>query len=396
MMSDAEDKTINVQELLRGLPARIQAAEAVREQLLAHLTMIGEIPAPTFDEAARVDALLMRCSDSGLLNCSRDGMANGMALRPGTDGARNILIVAHADTSFDATIDHAITLQPDTISGVGLGDNGLALATLPTLPTLLDQLGIQLKSNLIFLAAGRSVGRGNLAGLRHFLANTSMPIHYGICLEGAPLGHLSYQSIGMRRGEIHCRVPTEYNWTRLGAAGAVFTINQVISRIAAIPLPRRPAASIVLGSLEAGHTYGRLATRGFMRFELLGESSQLVQQISSHFADIVAEVSAQSGANLTLDIFAQREPGGISIGHPLTRVARQVIEAIDRPLRIRPDTTELSALIDCSIPAITVGLTAGETLDDEHDQIQIRPIYQGLAQLVTLLLAMDEGLCDES
>lgn len=394
-MADTENNVPSAEQLLREIPDRVRAAETLREQLLAHLVLVGEIPAPTFAEANRVDTLLMRWSESGLMNCSRDGLCNGVGLRPGTEGSRNILIVTHADSAFDDSVDHAITVQPDCVSGVGVAENALALAALATLPALLDQLNIRLKSNLIFLAAGRSVGRGNLEGLRHFLANNSLPIHFGLCLEGTPLGRLSYQSIGMRRGEIHCRVPAEYNWTRFGASGAVLTINQVISRIAAIPLPRRPAASIVLGSLEAGHTYDHVATQAFMRFELLSESSLLVQQISGHFADIVAEVRAQSGAHLDLDIFAQREPGGIPIGHPLVRVARQIVEALGVPLQITPDTTELSALIDQKIPALTIGLTSGETVDDEHEKVQIRPLYQGLAQLVTLLLAMDGGLCDE-
>ncbi len=394
-MTGPKDQKPLLEMLVRGLSERAAAAEALREQLLANLVLVGEIPAPTFNEAARVDALLLRWSESGLLNCARDAMGNGVGVLPGVEGRRSILLASHADTAFDDTVDHAISLQPDSVTGVGVAENATALAAIATLPALLEHLGIRLKSNLVFLAAGRSVGRGNLEGVRHFLANTSIPLHMGLCIEGTPLGRLSYQSIGMRRGEIHCRVPAEYDWTRFGASGAVLTINQVISRIAAIPLPRRPAASIVLGSLEAGHTYDHVAMQAVMRFELLSESPDLVQQISAQFADIVAEVGAQSGAHLDLDIFAQREPGGIPIGHPLVRVGRHIVESLGVPLRIAPDTGELAALIDRKIPAISIGLTTGGSVDDEHDQAQIRPLYLGLAQVVTLLLAMDGGLCDE-
>jgi len=382
-------------QLIRELPDRVHAAESLREQFLAHLVLAGEIPAPTFSESNRVDTLLMRWSEGGLLNCSRDGMGNGVALRPGTDGAQTILIVARADTALDESVDHALTVQPDCVSGVGVAENTISLAALATLPALLDLLNIRLKANLVFLAASRSVGRGNLEGLRYFLANNAIPIHFGICLEGAPLGLLSYRSIGMLRGEIHCRMPSDYQWANLGAAGAVLTIKQVINRIAAIPLPRRPATSIVLGSLEAGHTYDHYARQALLRFEVRCESALQAQQISEQLADIVAEVRAQSGAHVDLDIFAQREPGGISISHPFVRVARHVVEALGVPLQIAPSTTELAALIDRKIPALTIGLTRGENLDDEREKAEIRPIYQGMAQLATLLLAIDGGLCDE-
>ncbi len=381
--------------LLDALPARIRALEPLREMLLANLVLVGEIPAPTGQEAARVETLLVRWSESGLLNCSRDAFGNGVGLLQGTEGSRNILIVTHADTAYDETVDHAIAVQPDEVTGVGVAENAIPLAALATLPALLEALEIRLKSNLVFLAAGRSLGRGNLEGLRHFLANNPQQPGAGICLEGTPLGRLSYQSIGMRRGEIRCRVPPEYNWTRFGASGSVLTINQLVTRIAAIPLPRRPVASIVLGSLEAGHTYDHVAMQAVLRFELLSETSDLAQYLHQHFSDIVAEVGAQSGAQIDLDIIARCEPGGIPIGHPLARVARRIVERIGAPLRIAPDTTELSALIDRRIPAVTIGLTEGELMDDERGRVRIKPLYAGLAQLITLLLAIDGGLCDE-
>jgi tripeptide aminopeptidase len=343
-----------------------------------------------------VEALIMRFSEAGLQNCSMDQMGNGMAMLPGSEGRRSLLLVAHADSVFDDSADHAISLQPGHVTGCAISDNSIGLAALATLPALFEKLGLRFQDNLIFLAPSRSTGRGNLEGLRHFLAHNPLPLHQGICLEGAPLGRLSYQSVGMRRGEIRCRVPEEYDWSRFGASGAVIAINQVISRISAIPLPRQPVSSIVLGSLEAGHSYDRVAHTAILRFEIRSESSDLVRDIGEQLGDIVAEVEAKSGANLELDIFAQRQPGGIAIGHPLVRAARQVIERLGTPLRLLPDTSELSALIDAGLPAVAVGLSTTEIVDDVQEQLQIRPLYHGLAQVVALLRAMDGGLTDEA
>ena len=71
-----------------------------------------------------------------------------------------------------------------------------------SLPTLFEKLQIRLKSNLVFMAAVKSLGRGNLEGLKYFLANSSLPIHAGLCLEGVQLGRLNYSCLGMFRGEI--------------------------------------------------------------------------------------------------------------------------------------------------------------------------------------------------
>lgn len=223
-----------------------------RDIMLANAVMIGEIPAPTFHEDVRVRFMQDRFSECGLQHCSTDEVGNGFGVLPGKTGERRILLVAHADTVFSEKVDHTITMQADRMIGPGVGDNSLGLAALASLPQLLDACGIRLQSDLILMAASRSLGRGNLEGLRFFLQNMKEPIHAAICVEGVQLGRLSYSSIGMLRGEISVRVPEQYDWTRFGAAGAVITLNDIINKINRIRLPKRPKTSIVLGSIEGG------------------------------------------------------------------------------------------------------------------------------------------------
>jgi tripeptide aminopeptidase len=63
--------------------------------------------------------------------------------------------------------------------------------------------------------------------------------------------------------------------------------------------------------------------------------------------------------------------------------------------RISPSTSELSAFIDAEIPAITVGLTDGENLNEPDERIEIDPMTKGLQQLLGLILALDKGHCYE-
>ncbi len=226
------------------------AAESVREILLANAVMVAEIPAPTFREAQRVRFIEDRFSECGLQNCSTDEVGNGFGILNGDPGEKQILLVAHADTVFDEKADHTIAMLSDRMTGPGVGDNSLGLAVLASLPILLEKLQIRLKSNLLLMAASRSLGRGNLEGLRFFLNNNRQPIASALCVEGVKLGRLSYSSIGMLRGEINVHVSEMYDWTRFGAAGAIITLNDVINKINRIPLPKRPKTSIVLGTIE--------------------------------------------------------------------------------------------------------------------------------------------------
>ncbi len=363
--------------------------------LLANLVMISEIPAPTFREQQRVEFLLNRFNEYQLQNCSTDEVDNALGIIPGERGDRNLLIVAHMDTVFPESVDHTITIQPGFVVGPGVGDNGLGLAALATLPLVLEQLNIRLDANLILMGSSRSLGKGNIEGLKFFLSNSGLPVAAGVVAEGVLLGRLSYSSIGMLRGRLTARVPEEYDWTRFGAGGAIVNMNEVINAILEIPLPRRPRTTIVLGTIEGGSSFNTIATHASLQFEIRSESGDMVQKLSRQIEDIAAEVSSGSGAEVSLDVLARREPGGIGFSHPLARGAREIMGTLGIQPWISPSTSELSAFIDRRIPAITVGLTRGEHLNEENETIEIPPIAKGMAQLLGIILAMDRRIHEQ-
>jgi acetylornithine deacetylase/succinyl-diaminopimelate desuccinylase-like protein len=381
------------EDILTMLPFFREASEAVKEILLANLVMIGEIPSPTFGEDRRVEFIQNRFVEAGLHNTSADEMGNALGILQGSSGEQNILVVAHVDTVHASTVDHTITLHPSSATGPGVGDNALGVAVVVTLPILLELLNIELEANLVLMGASRSLGRGDLEGLRFFLSNSQIPLTVGVSIEGFPLGRLSYSSIGMFRGEILCSVPEEYDWTRFGATGAIVTMNEVINHIQEIRLPRRPRSSIVLGSIQGGQAYNTIANDAMLRFEIRTESEQIGDDILHQMEAIISEVSSQTGADISLDVFASRRPGGITFQHPLARAVRRIMSTLDIQPRKSPSTSELSACIDHDIPAITIGITAGEHQNTPEEEVLIEPIFTGLAQLIGILLAIDKGYC---
>lgn len=381
----------SLEKILEKLPDIEASLEEFREIILANLVMIGEIPSPTFNEERRIDFLIDRFDEAGLKKSSVDEVGNGIAVYEGNSGDNNILLVGHADTVHSQKVDHTITVEPNTISGAGVADNSLGLAIIASLPIILDELNIELENNLLLMGTTRSLGKGNLEGLRFFLDNHNVPIKAGVCIEGVQIGRLSHVSIGMLRGNITCQVPEQYDWSRFGDASAVLTINDVINRINDIPLPKRPRTSIVLGSIEGGTSYNTIATHANLQFEVRSESAEMADEIGERMEEIAAEVESKTGDQVKLDIFAKREPGGIEFSHPLIRNTRKIMQELDLKPRMAPSTSELSAFIYRDIPAITLGITEGDHLEEENETIKIDPIFKGLAQLIGTLLAIDGG-----
>jgi tripeptide aminopeptidase len=384
----------DIKSLKKELPGIAKKLKKYREVLLANLVMVGEIPAPTFQESRRVEFILNRFDEAGLTDSSIDDAGNGIGVLAGTDSKSALLLNAHADTIFSEKTDHTMQVSSDTITGPGVADNAIGLAAMITLPYILEDLDIKLNNDLILLAGVKSLGRGNLEGMRFFLENNSFKINRAICIEGIQLGRLSYSSIGMLRGEITCRVPETYDWSRFGDSSAILTLNEIINKINDMRLPRRPRTSIVMGSIEGGTSFNTIARDATLRFEVRSESQEVVERAGETINDITLEVSSKTGDEVELDIFAKRIPGGIPYSHPLTRCARVVMESLDIEPRLAPSISELSALIDKKTPALTLGVTIGERTFKTNETIQIEPIYKGLAHLIGIILAIDGGYCE--
>ena len=365
-----------------------------REILLANLVMIGEIPAPTSGEEKRIEFLLNRFKEAGLPENSIDDGGNGIGVLEGTEGDRSILLNAHADTVFSSKSDHTMQVSSGSIIGPGVADNSLGIGRSGDDPYILQELDIKLKNNLVLLGGVQSLGRGDLKGIRFFLDNNSFDFKNAFCIEGVELGRLSHTSIGMLRGEITCRVPEMYDWSRFGDASAILTLNEVINKINDIRLPNRPRTSVVMGSISGGSSFNTIAKEATLGFEVRSEAEDVVDDVGKTIQYIAEEVASKTGDEVELDIFARRRPGGIPYAHPMNECARSIMNTLDIEPRLAPSTSELAALIDKDIPALTLGITSGDRIHKMNESVQIEPIFKGLAQIIGILIATDGGFCD--
>ena len=378
--------------ILSGLSDQIVA---IREVLLANAVMIGEIPAPTFSEENRIAFLRDRFTEAGLEKISIDEMDNAVAIIPGKSGKRKILVSANADSHVESNVDHAMTLTSDSILGPGICDNTLGLAAIATLPVLIQRLGLEFEDDLVLMGETRSLGKGNLAGIRFFLDNTKFPIRTGIVVRGVHLGRLSYSSLGMFRGEITVRVSEKTDWKNFGTGGAIAILNRVITRLMEIPLPSQPKTTIILGSIRGGTAFNTEAIQAKLRFEVRSEEQGRISWIFDRFQNIVDELGFETDSEITLEMVARRRMGGIQYDHPLVKTVREILEQLQTRPKIAPSTGQLSAFVDKGIPALTVGLTHGYNVHEQAERALIEPIFAGLTQLVALLIAVDRGICDE-
>ena len=385
-MDTANKQYDAIVETVRRLPV---ALEDYREMLLANLVMIGEIPAPTFGEDQRIEFLKQRFTECGLQNVSSDEMGNGVAILPGSSKSKSILVAARADTPFSATTDHTISLDVKRVVGAGVAGSSLGLAVLATLPTMLERLDIKLCSSLVLMGATRSLGRGNLGGLRFFLSHNQLPLVAGITVNGTQLGNLHHVALASVGGEIRCRVAESDATT-----GAIDLLNEVINRLRAIELPAATHTALVLGEVEGGTSFKLPARTARLRFRVRSESDAAVAQITKEIDTLVEALSETSGSEVSFEVIAQANAGGIADDHPLVLQARRVMTSLGITPGVGCCSSSVSSFTERDIPAISIGITEGRNLSLPDEEISTNLMLRGVAQLIGILMAVDGGCCD--
>ncbi len=379
------DNFEQIRDRVRKLPFEL---EKYRELLLANVIMLGEIPAPTFHEQERIHLLEQRFNECGLQNCSIDEKGNGAAIIPGTRGDTTILLTAHADTPFPASLDHTLTLEPDRIVGPGIADNSLGIAVLATLPTMLEGLGIRLSSDILLMGAVKSLNEGNQEGLRFFLSNAERPITAALAVEGVQLGRLNYRSRASLGGEIACVADNAHE-----EVSALDVLNQIIYRLRKIHLPQESETRLILGYIEGGVTYKTPARKARLKFQLSSDSDQTIIDITEKIDSVIHELSKEYRVSIDFNIIARTRYGGLDPQHFLVLQARRVLTTLGIHPGSNAYSSVISGFVENEIPAMCVGITTGENLNYPDERIDISPIMKGVAQLIGLLLSIDGGCC---
>ncbi len=373
----------------------VNKLKPLREQLLSNLVLFSQMEAPTGDEGQRVEFMLERFVLAGMPQAASDEIGNAVGVLPGSEGKRDIMICTNLDSEVSAKTNQDASVLSDKVTGAGVAENTVSAAVMVLLPDILKLLGIELKSNLTLVGSVKSFDRGNHEGVNFFLDNARRRPNFGLVLEGVPLGKLNHFSIGTLRGDMSCDVNT--NRQKLyDEESALVVLTSVVNRMMRIPLPRRPYSVVRLGKLHAGTSYDIEPEHAELGFEVVSYDDEIIRGVQEEIRSITAEMAARYDVDINVDYFFSRQAGGLEFNHPLVQAALETMRVLDiEPIQAHI-ASELSNFIARNIPALTIGMTSGRRRLQPSDHVDIEPIFTGIAQLIGILLAIDEGVCDES
>ena len=383
-------------DYLEKLPGFVDTIKSIQETVITNIVLIGQTPAPTFKEKKRTSVFMERLAEFQVDECTTDGYRNPIGIIKGTSESKPpIFVVAHLDTIFDKDVDHYYSIQENTITGTGIMDNSVGVGVLASLPQIFRRLNLRFESDIVLAGVIQSLGKGNLRGIRHLLKTWTTPIRGAVCIEGAEIGRLNYYADGMIRCEVECDISSAKGIEHKFKPNAILVINEVINQILKLRLPQKPRSRVIFGKTSGGFKHGMIAYDATLGFEIQSNSDKMVKSIFNGIKDIVEGVSHEYEVDLKLNTLSNIHAARLQFNHPLVKSAVNVMKKLGLTPVSGPSESELSIFLSRNIPSITLGITRGENLHQQNARVEIEPIFTGIAQIIGVIMAIDNGVCDE-
>lgn len=349
---------------------------------------IQQIPSPTFSEGIRAAFVKDNAISEGLVDVGTDEVGNVYGRIPGVAKARPVIVTAHLDTVFPSDTDLHLTRDSETVNGPGIGDNSLGVAGLFGLYwALRSQNILPLPGDIWLVANVCEEGLGDLRGMKAVVKRFGAYVQAYLILEGMSLGQVYHRGLGVKRYRIQVHTRGGHSWVDFGKPSAIHILADMIVQLKALALPEKPRTSLNVGVVAGGTTVNTIAAEAHLELDLRSESPQELTRLASQVEALAQTADQTTAGEVTVaaKVTSQRPSGELAAEHPLVRLAVSALEEQGITARLNIGSTDANVPLARGLPAVCVGLTYGSGAHTVGEQIQIAPIGQGLAQLVSIV-----------
>jgi tripeptide aminopeptidase len=357
---------------------RSSAAATTEEQI--HIT---EIPAPSFQEAARAAYLKKQLSATGL-HVQTDATGNVIGEWPGSS-PEIVMLTAHLDTVFPAGTEVRVKREGGRLLAPGISDNGTGLAALLALARAFREAKIKTKMTILFVADVGEEGEGNLRGVRALVDGYKAQLKYVIALDGSATEYVTTAALPSRRVEVSIEGPGGHSWSDFGLPNPIHALGRGIGHFVTARIPETPRTSFNVGEIEGGTSVNSIPERASMKVDLRSESDAELNKLEGFLRDAMktgvdeemaaARQRGMAGGTSLLDlkinILGVRPSGELPENSPLLAALLAADSKLGNRSRRERSSTDANVPLSVGIPAISLGAGGrsggAHTLEEWYD-----------------------------
>ncbi|MDR3572919.1 MAG: M20/M25/M40 family metallo-hydrolase [Anaerolineaceae bacterium] len=344
---------------------------------------IQQIAAPTFHERRRAEYISEKWQAAGLRDVSIDEVGNVWGCLAG--GSRPpIIVAAHIDTVHPDEHLPRLEKSPERITGPGIGDNALGVASLFALAGIYQKESLRPSGDLWLVGTVGEEGLGDLKGMQAVVHRFRQRPSAYIIVEGIGLGKLFTRGLGVIRYRISIQTPGGHSWADYGIPSANHELAELITSLTKLPMPQRPRTTLNVGVIQGGSSVNTIACQAWLELDLRSEDQGALGKLAEQVNHIVLNRNRKS-VKASIEQIGLRPAGELPADHSLIRIGQSCL----RELKVQPmleiASTDANIPLSRNLPAIGIGITTGGNVHTYAEYFNIEPIRTGLEQLRNLI-----------
>jgi metal-dependent amidase/aminoacylase/carboxypeptidase family protein len=161
-------------------------------------------------------------------------------------------------------------------------------------------------------------------------------------------------------------------------------------------MPLKPRTKVIFGKISGGLKHGQSALDATLGLEIRSDADHMVRSLYTDIRDIVKGLAHEHEVELKTKTISNVSASRLKYNHPLVKNVAALMESLGLQPISGSSESELSIFLSRNIPALTLGLTRGQGYQLKEAEMEIQPMFKGIAQVIGALLAIDAGVCDEA
>jgi acetylornithine deacetylase/succinyl-diaminopimelate desuccinylase-like protein len=329
-----------------------------------------EIPAPTFNEGARGDAVRRAFSDLRLQNVRVDRAGNVIGYRPGVRPRPHLVVAAHLDTVFPQGTNVTVAREGAILRGPGIGDNCRGLAVLVGIVRAMNQANVQTAGSITFVANVGEEGLGDLSGMKALFGvsaagsrtGASLNVDRFVSIDGGGR-HVTHIAVGSHRYRVTFKGPGGHSFGSFGVANPVGALGRAVAKISDFRVANIPRTTFTVGRIGGGTSVNAIPADAWMEVDLRSSDAGALAALDARFRKAVDEAVAEENSRwgtkgaitAVMELVGDRPSGVTDSNAPIVQAAVSVARALGLTVPLAEGSTDANLPISLNIPAITIG-----------------------------------------
>lgn len=360
--------------------------DGCREELVALISRVTEVPAPSHDEALRGKVIAAIMEEYGFPLVQTDPAGNVIGFFSGMDSSRIIVSMAHMDTVFPKDTDFTVKRDGNTLAAPGISDNTASVGQMLMVGRAFAR-NAPLPHPVLLIANVCEEGLGDLKGARYFCDHVAEYDFGGFKLDPSKLvflnidgglGQLVNAGIGSRRLRVEYKGEGGHSWGAFGKSSAVHGIGTAIAGIAKISVPKEPRTTYNVGVVSGGHSVNSIAQDAHMLLDMRSVSAEPLAALEKEVREVLDSAAAATGTTYTAQVVGDRPTGSISPESTLVKGLIGLGKEHGIELELSASSTDSNIPLAKGWPAVTMGFKHSENAHRTSEFLYIDSLTPGI------------------